>query len=131
MVPFLRRQGVRQLDTLMVSHGDNDHIGGVASLVKAYPPRRILSSVPGQVPGRQAAFCRRGEGWQWDGVRFAVLHPTVQPGESANNASCVLHIEAAGGGRLPREDRQGREGEGRAGRARGRDIRLEPTGLEV
>ena len=100
VVPFLRRQGARQLDMLMISHGDNDHIGGVASLVKAYPPRRILSSVPGQVPGRQAAFCRRGEGWQWDGVRFAVLHPTVQPGESTNNASCVLHIEAAGGGRL-------------------------------
>jgi competence protein ComEC len=100
VAPFLRRQGIRQLDTLMVSHGDNDHIGGVASLVKAYPPRRILSSVPGQVPGRQAAFCRRGERWQWDGVRFVVLHPPVQSGESANNASCVLHIEAAGGGRL-------------------------------
>ncbi len=100
VVPFLRREGVRQLDTLVVSHGDNDHIGGVASLLKAFPVRRILSSVPGQLPARRATFCRRGDQWQWDGVRFTVLHPAAQSAGSGNNGSCVLHIEAAGGGRL-------------------------------
>jgi competence protein ComEC len=100
VVPFLRRQGVTQLDALVVSHGDNDHIGGVASLLAAYPARRILSSVPGQLPEARAKFCRSGDQWQWDGVYFAVLHPAAAFAESGNNGSCVLHIEAAGGGRL-------------------------------
>jgi competence protein ComEC len=100
VVPFLRRQGVGRLDTLVVSHGDNDHIGGVASLLKVFPAQRILTSVPGQLSTDRATFCRRGDQWQWDGVRFAVLHPAVQSAGAGNNGSCVLHIEAAGGGRL-------------------------------
>jgi competence protein ComEC len=100
LVPFLRRQAVRQLDMLVVSHGDNDHIGGVASLLKAFPVRRIVSSVPEQLPGGGAMFCRRGDQWQWDGVHFSVLHPALQFDGSGNNGSCVLRIEAAGGGRL-------------------------------
>jgi competence protein ComEC len=100
VVPFLRSQGVRQLDMLVVSHGDNDHIGGVASLLKAYPVRRTLSSVPERLPDNQARSCRRGDQWEWDGVRFSVLHPALQFDGSGNNGSCVVHIEAAGGGRL-------------------------------
>ena len=97
VVPFLRHQGIRRLDALVVSHGDNDHMGGVASLLAAYPAAEVLSSVPGEVPAGRARACRRGQHWDWDGVRIAVLHPTGEDGLSGNNASCVLHIEAEGG----------------------------------
>jgi len=97
VVPFLRNQGIRRLDALVVSHGDNDHMGGVASLLAAYPAAEVLSSVPGEVPAGRARACRRGQHWDWDGVRIAVLHPTSGDGLSGNNASCVLHIEAEGG----------------------------------
>lgn len=97
VVPFLRHQGVRQLDTLVVSHGDNDHIGGVNSLLAAYPAARILSSVPGEITARHAHRCYRGQQWQWDGVHFEILHPAGDNGMTGNNASCVLRIETVDG----------------------------------
>lgn len=100
VVPFLRRQGIRRLDTLVVSHGDNDHIGGVPSLLAAYPAESVFSSVPERLPGRGAEFCRRGRRWQWDGIGFAFLHPDSDSAHSGNNASCVLRIETTNGQRL-------------------------------
>ena len=41
VVPFLRQAGAARVDTLIVSHGHNDHIGGVASLLEALPVERI------------------------------------------------------------------------------------------
>ena len=36
--------------------------------------------------------CRAGQGWQWDGVRFRVLHPSRNM-TADNDRSCVLSIE--------------------------------------
>ncbi len=100
VIPFLRRQGITRLDTLVVSHGDNDHIGGVSSLLGAYPARAIYSSVPEQLPDASALSCRQGQHWQWDGVEFSMLYPGSADTLSGNNGSCVLRVEAANGQRL-------------------------------
>ncbi len=99
LVPFLRSAGVRELDMLVVGHGDNDHIGGVESLLRSYPARRLLSAVPERVGGGTEP-CRRGERWSWDGVRFHMLHPGPEGGGGGNNASCVLRVESDGGALL-------------------------------
>ena len=100
VVPFLRYQGIRHLDSLIVSHGDNDHIGGVKSLLAAYPAGRLLSGTPAKLPGTAVEQCHAGDRWRWDGVIFTLLHP--QPGDrvSGNNASCVLRIELPAGQRV-------------------------------
>ena len=97
IVPFLRYRGIRRVDTLIISHGDNDHIGGARSLLAQYPASRIISSVPGELPDNKVAHCRRGDQWQWDGVLFTVLHPESGDGHEGNNASCVLRVETPGG----------------------------------
>jgi competence protein ComEC len=97
VVPYLRYQGVRRVDRLVISHGDNDHIGGARSLLQSYPAADILTSVPGHFAGMQAEDCRRGRQWTWDGVKFAILHPAREDGHQGNDASCVLRIEVAGG----------------------------------
>lgn len=95
VAPFLRQRGVERLDLLLVSHGDNDHRGGAASLAAAFPPTRVLSSVPQRLPGLAAEPCRAGEGWSWDGVRFELLHPSLAIGVGeGNNRSCVLRVSA-------------------------------------
>jgi competence protein ComEC len=98
VIPFLRSQGIRRIDTLIVSHGDNDHIGGAASLLSAYGHARVISSVPGRIQGAVAAHCLRGQHWAWDGVEFRILHPDTDAGPPGNNTSCVLKIGVAGGG---------------------------------
>jgi competence protein ComEC len=100
VVPFLRQQGITRLDTLVVSHGDNDHIGGARSLLSSYPAEQVLTSVPDRLSVFDPVPCRRGMQWVWDAVRFTILHPDELPENSGNNASCVLRVEAAGGGRV-------------------------------
>jgi competence protein ComEC len=97
VVPFFRARGIHSIDTLVVSHGDNDHIGGVASLLSAYRAGRVISSVPGKLPQVEAEHCHQGQQWEWDGVVFRVLHPETASGQSGNNTSCVLKIDIRNG----------------------------------
>ena len=39
-------------------------------------------------------MCARGERWEWDGVRFAILHPDEGFAARGNDSSCVLAVEA-------------------------------------
>ena len=94
VVPYLRNTGLENIDTLIISHADNDHIGGAQSVLKALPVKRILSSVPEQLTGAQ--HCQAGKGWRWDGVEFIMLNPLDQD-LSENNASCVLLIRSRHG----------------------------------
>jgi competence protein ComEC len=97
LIPFLTAHGIRTLDTLLVSHGDNDHIGGASALLRQYRPDRILSSVPGQLAGAGAMACQAGDRWEWDGVQFDILHPPAGASLDGNDASCVLRAQAANG----------------------------------
>jgi competence protein ComEC len=108
IVPALRSQGLRALDALVVSHDDTDHAGGALSVMRAVPVARLHSSLPSFDPIVQAAPyripCADGGTWVWDGVRFEFLYPALarygDPGESANNLSCVLKVSGPHGAAL-------------------------------
>ncbi|SDY39688.1 DNA internalization-related competence protein ComEC/Rec2 [Nitrosomonas sp. Nm33] len=100
IVPFLRGQGIRQLDLMLISHADSDHSGGALSVLAAIPVKSLLSSLNSDHPIQQAATnskpCHAGESWQWDDVHFELLHPLAQSYDLAkrktNETSCVLKI---------------------------------------
>lgn len=96
VLPALRALGVRQLDMLMVSHGDNDHDGGAPAVARAMPAARVLGSEPGRT-SLPMSLCRAGRHWRWDGVAFRILHPVDAWPEGSNNGSCVLLVTGAGG----------------------------------
>jgi competence protein ComEC len=91
--PFLRQQGIRSLDAVVVSHADNDHQGGLQSILALMPVNRLLVSMPQPLP-MPAELCSRGQTWQWDGVRFDMLFPVAGRPYEGNNSSCVLRIQA-------------------------------------
>jgi competence protein ComEC len=97
LVPFIRSLGVSRVDTLLVSHADLDHAGGVATLLQHFPVDELLSgellSVPGEWPGRPNR-CETGQRWDWDGIEFRILHPGRDDAYTGNDASCVLEISA-------------------------------------
>ncbi|MCW9025561.1 MAG: DNA internalization-related competence protein ComEC/Rec2 [Gammaproteobacteria bacterium] len=97
LVPFLRQQGYQSIDKLLISHGDNDHIGGAFSLLRQFPASDIRSSVPQKLKAggilQTVNPCVAGDYWQWDGVSFEILHPAKASNYDENDASCVLKIQ--------------------------------------
>jgi competence protein ComEC len=91
VVPVLQSLGVRRLDRLIVSHADNDHAGGAASVHSAYPEAMLLAPDGSGLAGQS---CTAGEAWEWDGVRFEFLHPPLHFPYLKNDSSCVLRVEA-------------------------------------
>lgn len=92
VVPYLRTHAYTSIDKLMVSHGDNDHIGGAAYLLAQLPVADVLSSIPSKLPVRYVRPCGFGQTWHWDGVAFQVLGPVLGEPYRDNNSSCVLKI---------------------------------------
>jgi competence protein ComEC len=70
------------------------------SVLQALPVAWLLSSLPDLDPlpfeTEQAFRCFAGQQWEWDGVRFEMLHPSRASYEDArikgNDRSCVLKI---------------------------------------
>ncbi|OYU84084.1 MAG: competence protein ComEC, partial [Burkholderiales bacterium PBB5] len=100
-------RGERRIDLLLLSHRDADHVGGAASLLAALPVAAISSSLEAGHPllqrGVPAQRCLAGQRWDWDGVRFEVLHPTADDyatQRKPNDVSCVLRATDAAGHRV-------------------------------
>jgi competence protein ComEC len=113
VAPFLRAAGLRRADGLVISHQDLDHSGGTLSLMQATPVGWFASSLPADhgivlraqaQAGREVMACIAGQRWTWDGVAFAVLHPTRaeydDPRARTNDRSCVVRIDSAYGSAL-------------------------------
>ena len=104
LVPLLQALGEPRIDRLVLSHPDLDHVGGAASVLRAVDVGDVLEGHLGGRPTRGQP-CHAGQAWQWDGVRFDVLHPAADApdpaGAGASNAvSCVLRVQDAAGHRL-------------------------------
>ncbi len=107
VVPFLRGEGIKKLDGFFVSHNDNDHSGGMRSVLEQIPVTWFASSFTPEVevPASQARIpCFAGQSWTWDGVQFEVLYPSFESyGETTlkdNNRSCVVKISSQSGSML-------------------------------
>ena len=112
IAPYLHSIGVSRVDTLLVSHSDADHSGGVLGLLSELSPERILAGQPSLLPVPGGEPCFFGQVWQSHNVDYAVLHPlpkrpnggveadsTIamsQLSSSDNDKSCVLLIRYQG-----------------------------------
>jgi competence protein ComEC len=100
LVPLLRLTD-ESVDTVVLSHRDSDHSGGIKSILAMHPKANFISSIESThelQAFRPAQRCVAGQNWQWDGVDFAVLHPTASDYESlqkSNAMSCVLRVSSA------------------------------------
>ncbi|MBM3376023.1 MAG: DNA internalization-related competence protein ComEC/Rec2 [Betaproteobacteria bacterium] len=112
VIPQLYAMGLRRIDGLVVSHGDDDHASGLAQLVQSHRPPWIATSmaqeemrtrVLGHLPATNR--CQLGEGWVWDGVWFRFVYPFGAMPEDPrhlgkNEDSCVLEVIDAAGRRI-------------------------------
>ena len=103
--PYLRARGIARIDRLVVSHGDIDHAGGLASLLAALPIEVLQapSSMAGQVDAARPAdrptapltACAAGQQWHNAGLTFTMLAPlpSMVGAKDKNAGGCVLHLQ--------------------------------------
>ncbi len=102
VVPYLRAAGVSSLDGMIISHDHSDHSGGAASVLQATPVAWLASSLPQDhalnMKAVRSRLCGAGERWQWDGVSFEFLYPSIADYNNRavhdNDRSCVLRIDS-------------------------------------
>lgn len=100
VVPYLRASGVGALSGVIVSHDDNDHSGGLLSVLRDVPTAWLLHGLPAASPllvqAPSPRHCVRGQQWTWDGVHFEILNPPPRAwqegGRRDNDFSCVLRV---------------------------------------
>lgn len=95
VIPYLHAKGIKKIDTLVISHIDNDHIGGALAILEKIPTQDILISNNNTLTKYNPHVCIAGQSWNWDGVQFTVLHPIAENQvKKRNDHSCVLMVQA-------------------------------------
>jgi competence protein ComEC len=100
----LRATGVGELSGVIVSHDDNDHSGGLHSVLRDLPTGWLLHGLPAASPLLNGTpiprHCQRGQHWQWDSVSFEILNPPAtayaESDRRDNDYSCVLKVSRGG-----------------------------------
>ncbi len=106
LVPFLKAKGIRRIDAVFLSHGDADHINGIAELLEEKQIAITCLCLPAGVEQEEFAeitdlaqarnisvrTVQAGASWENNGARFWCLNPTDAT-ESGNAASMVLYME--------------------------------------
>ncbi len=95
LVPFLRSKGINSLDLAIVSHADQDHAGGVRSLTEEIEVELLMSGETLHDVELPQYRCLASRRWHWDGIDFAIIHPSDLGRWQGNNASCVLEVRIA------------------------------------
>jgi len=93
VVPALHAIGITRLDKLIVSHGDNDHAGGAAAVLAAFPHAAVSGGEPERLHVA-ATQCLAGEAWSWNGVAFRIVHPHEPLSAKNNDRCCVLEVRS-------------------------------------
>lgn len=101
ILPYLRHRGIGRLDGMIVSHLDNDHSGGAASVMRGVTVDRVISSIASGHSALGARDdverCQSGMQWRSGSLAFSVLHPTqidYSTRRATNSMSCVTLVIA-------------------------------------
>jgi competence protein ComEC len=95
IVPAINRAGGRPPDRVIISHGDQDHAGGLWSLRARFPASQFNANLARPQPGVDA--CHTPVRWTWGATAFRVLHPSRALPYLGNDSSCVIAVERRSG----------------------------------
>lgn len=94
ILPYFKTEGIHKIDTLIISHPDKDHRGGLKSIEESMPVTQLLVNEPRFY--QHGLKCHEYPEWQWDEVHFRFL-PIQITFNDKNNNSCILQISTKSG----------------------------------
>lgn len=90
VLPHLKKHHIKKIDTLVISHADNDHRGGLETILKHMEVGDLyVGEKLDGLAGLSQTSCAHPASWQWGEVHFEFLNHNDFTG---NNASCVLRV---------------------------------------
>lgn len=96
LIPSFERIGVQGVDTLLLSHGDNDHAGGLAALFGHYRPGRVVAGEPQRLEPSadrlSVTSCREQIPLTVGAVEVRFWQVGEGMASDANDRSCVMLI---------------------------------------
>lgn len=95
IVPAILHVGGSSPDRVVISHGDQDHAGGLWSLQARYPSTTYNANLA--APDAGLAGCHAPMKWFWRSTLFEILHPSGALPYQGNDSSCVIAIDGPGG----------------------------------
>jgi len=99
VMPFLQQAGIAQPDRIILSHTDQDHIGGFYAVQQTVRQVPVFSGMQRDMKIKMPQLsnlhdCHQTAGWSWDQVRFEFLSTQHPAADSDNDRSCVLKVTA-------------------------------------
>jgi len=88
ILPYLKHQGYRTIDGVIISHNDNDHAGGLRHLRAKMAIKNVIANDIKLTPDNH---CISGQHFTWQGLTFEMLSPMEANGDK-NDDSCVVTI---------------------------------------
>ncbi|ENX13399.1 hypothetical protein F895_02703 [Acinetobacter sp. CIP 64.2] len=98
-IPFLRQQGIRRLDHLILSHLDQDHSGAFPAIQNAFAITQVQSSERSEkFPFKDNfSYCQQGQHWSYTDLEIEILSPTQEglriAQDQKNEQSCVVYLQ--------------------------------------
>lgn len=90
IIPSLRALGISKIDTLILSHKDNDHAGGASELLQNYPVEQIIADSWYDKPSQP---CEVGQVIEFDTAKLEFFYGEQNAvSDKPNNQSCVVKI---------------------------------------
>ena len=99
IIPYLMQQGIKHLDSVLLTHLDQDHSGAFSRVAEEIKIDQVFSNQKDQrFDGYPFEYCHTGQVWQYGQVKIEVLSPQSadlnQVANNQNELSCVLYIQA-------------------------------------
>ncbi|MFA6302002.1 MAG: DNA internalization-related competence protein ComEC/Rec2 [Legionella sp.] len=92
ILPYLKTLGIRHIDSIVISHPDKDHRGGLESIISALPINNLLVNDPSFY--KRGRNCHKYPAWNWDGVDFRFLPINISV-KDRNNSCCILQVSTS------------------------------------
>jgi beta-lactamase superfamily II metal-dependent hydrolase len=100
----------RQIEVVIITHGDTDHAGGLTEVAQAYSIGKVITSEktadelrPMLFDATEVNIGVMGQRWIWGGVKAEILWPppldrlSKKISDSSNDSSLVLRLDFSGG----------------------------------
>lgn len=92
VLPYLQYAGISRLDKVIISHSDNDHAGGLATLQQSIEIKELIYNLDQESNSQKVSGrCLQGNSFNWQTITFEFLWPETLVGEN-NDDSCVVLI---------------------------------------